>query len=168
MIKNLEIEGLRGFASRGILAPALPDGSEGSGLTVITGPNNSGKTTIIEAFRMFASVNADPSFHVGMRNARTDAVDLALSIDDEIFTIKSRSPGKSETVYPVKTPIIPYVVPSRRQFAPFFSKNHPSERDTFARNFSSHSQIRSASLDYFDGRIFDLERDQSAYNEVLK
>ena len=69
MIKELTISGFRGFAKAQTICFALPQqGKRGSGLTIITGANNSGKTTIIESIRAFIGNNV-PSFSEGKRNA---------------------------------------------------------------------------------------------------
>jgi len=50
MLKRVTIQHYRGFYSKQTFNFAIPDGSKpGSGLTLIVGPNNSGKTTFIEA-----------------------------------------------------------------------------------------------------------------------
>jgi len=48
-LTSIEIYGYRGFSQAGRVRFAIPDGRVGSGLTVIVGPNNAGKTTVIEA-----------------------------------------------------------------------------------------------------------------------
>ena len=49
-VKSLTIKGLRGFSKPEKLRLAEPTGKVGSGLTILVGPNNGGKSTIIEAF----------------------------------------------------------------------------------------------------------------------
>ena len=62
MIKELSISGFRGFGIPQTVKFAVPQNSKpGSGLTIITGANNSGKTTIIESIRAFNS-SESPSF----------------------------------------------------------------------------------------------------------
>ena len=80
MIKELYISGLRGFGEAQTINFAIPDKvNRGSGLTVITGSNNSGKTTIIEAIRSFNSDEA-PSFSEGKRNILTkERVEIKLT-----------------------------------------------------------------------------------------
>ena len=58
-IKKLTIKGLRGFSEETNINFAIPDNiSPGSGLTVLVGPNNSGKSTVIEAIHLL-SANTD-------------------------------------------------------------------------------------------------------------
>ena len=53
-IKDLSMEGFRGFSKKRKIKFAVPNGTdEGSGLTVLVGPNNGGKSTIIEAIHLF-------------------------------------------------------------------------------------------------------------------
>src|SRR5438552_1924416 len=68
-IKSIQIKEFRGFFENQVVNFAIPNGTVSSGLTVIVGPNNSGKTTIIEAIRKFYS-SATPQFekeerHIG-------------------------------------------------------------------------------------------------------
>lgn len=52
MIKELTISGYRGFGNEQTIKFAIPDNTKaGSGLTIITGANNTGKTTIIESIQ---------------------------------------------------------------------------------------------------------------------
>ena len=52
-IRRLAIKGLRGFTEKNDIYFALPDNvNPGSGLTVMVEPNNSGKSTIIEAVHL--------------------------------------------------------------------------------------------------------------------
>ena len=51
MLTTLQIEGLRGFVTKQSLRFSVPNNQYGSGLTVIVGANNSGKSSILEAIR---------------------------------------------------------------------------------------------------------------------
>lgn len=58
-IKRLTIKGLRGFSEKTNINFAIPDNiNPGSGLTVMVGPNNSGKSTVIESVHLLSS-NSD-------------------------------------------------------------------------------------------------------------
>jgi len=66
MIKALSIHGFRGFGEKQTLTFSLPDGrTVGRGLNIITGANNTGKTTIIESIRAFNG-SQEPTFSEGM------------------------------------------------------------------------------------------------------
>ena len=50
--KELKILGFRGFSQERKIEFAIPNENEGSGLTILVGENNSGKTSILESLRM--------------------------------------------------------------------------------------------------------------------
>ena len=52
--KKISISGFRGFNESKKIELAIPNRSFGSGLTILVGENNSGKTTILESFRLFS------------------------------------------------------------------------------------------------------------------
>ena len=168
MFKKLSIKGLRGFAREGILKPAMPNGAHGSGRTVITGPNNSGKSTIIEAFKFLGSVHRDPSFHVDLRNVNSDSVTIIATTTDGQFTIKSLRPGSSSTIYDPKCSTLPYVIPSRRYFSPYFGRGSVGPREDFIRDHSSHAEVREQTLSRFESRLFRVEMDKEKFDPVLK
>jgi AAA15 family ATPase/GTPase len=69
-IKSVTVSGLRGVSGELPLHLAIPDGRPGSGLTILVGANNSGKSTVVEAFEALARSKGNlPSFSVGKRNA---------------------------------------------------------------------------------------------------
>lgn len=70
MLEKIEISGFCGFSEAVVVDIALADREkEGSGLTIITGANNSGKSSIIEVSRCKSS-NESPNFSVGKRNQK--------------------------------------------------------------------------------------------------
>ena len=72
-LQKLELRGLREFATLQELSFAIPNGNVGSGLTTLVGPNNSGKSTVVEALQAFTSLILQPqSFTEGRRNKRAD------------------------------------------------------------------------------------------------
>lgn len=52
-LQCLEIEGYRSFDQKQSIKFAIPNNGKGSGLTLIVGPNNVGKTTFIEALSLY-------------------------------------------------------------------------------------------------------------------
>src|ERR1700751_1802949 len=78
---HVDISGLRGFATHQRLELAVPNGKVGSGLTIVVGQNNSGKSKITEAF---AALPGQPSiirhFSEGKRNkAAGDRISITLT-----------------------------------------------------------------------------------------
>lgn len=169
MIESLEIFGLRGFATSQTLSPAMPTGQPGSGLTTIVGPNNSGKSTVIEAFRVVAS-NENPSFSQGKRNVHAgDKVVVRSTSGGLKASLESLRPGSSETLWKDRPdskarPKI-LVLQARRTFSPFFGKS------VFSRSQYSNSMgvpvHRSSEIGSFTYRLFTAEQNRDAFNRVL-
>ena len=65
MIKSITIHGLRGFGREHTINFAIPIRRQGSGLTIMVGSNNTGKTTILEAIRSFNSPKDNPPIFFG-------------------------------------------------------------------------------------------------------
>lgn len=168
MLQKIIIEGLRGFSAAREIDFAQPTGEPGSGLTLLTGPNNSGKSTIIEAIKLRASFGSTPSFNVGMRNARTDAVSIRYTVDGSEDLLISTRPGSSETIGTPTSDLTPYIVPSRRQFAPHFGKSGSTNRSAYASQAASGQAIREQTLTSFEGRLFELERAHDEFDKVMK
>ena len=58
MIKKLIISGFRGFGKEKNITFSLPNGKDkGSGLNILVGSNNTGKSSIIEAIKAFNSIS---------------------------------------------------------------------------------------------------------------
>jgi energy-coupling factor transporter ATP-binding protein EcfA2 len=57
-LRSVHIVGFRGFEEPAEIELAVPDGkTEGSGLTVLVGPNNSGKSSVLEALSLLHNTN---------------------------------------------------------------------------------------------------------------
>lgn len=183
-ISRIEIHGLRGFAERGGFDLAIPQERVGSGLTIIVGPNNAGKSTIIEAFTAISrrSSPTPPSFTRGKRNMRAgDRVMIQVTnTDGKVVELRTAVAGGSETIWdpllpqppilPLNTPKIPsiFVLPSRRAFAPYFGKS-AARREEYLTNYST-SELRTMAVDNFSARLFNIQRDEetrAAFNSLL-
>lgn len=127
IISKLEIIGLRGFSTKETVNVAIPNGNVGSGLTILVGPNNSGKSTIIESIHVFTNLTP-PSLTEGKRNIINDKkVEINISTPDgKSILFKTASARGSETVIEesgiARNTLKPFIIPSRRMFSPFFSK----------------------------------------------
>jgi len=168
-IITLEIEGYRGFATRQSIQLAVPDGKEGSGLTVIVGPNNAGKSTIVEALRMFGT-NQAPSFMEGKRNKTSgDRVRLRVTHrDGRSQELRTVSAGGAESEFDhidhdLAASIL--ALPSRRYFQPFFGRSTNS-RQGYAGGLLN-TRTRGSSIDSFTYRLFEIQKNQDAFNSVL-
>lgn len=171
-VASIEIMGLRGFATCQRLQLAAPNGKAGSGITVLVGPNNAGKSTIVEALRAMARTEP-PSFAEGQRNRLTgDKVMIELRrVNGEAKHLRSIG-ASSETEWdpPVVNPppnsSTIYVLPSRRTFRPFFSQLGTQTRGTYLSGTPT-PDFRGAALDYFPARLFAAQRNKEAFDAVL-
>lgn len=164
-LKEIEIVGFRGFKEKVKLEFAIPNNSVGSGLTIITGPNNSGKSSILECLKARAAYGS-PSFSVGSRNNHVDEVEITYTFIDREEKIKSVTKGSSETTriaYDSNKQI--YVVPSRRSFNPYFHKSI-LERNQYLTQ-DSYSGKREMQLNNFNNRLFQILKNPSDFNELL-
>ena len=120
-LTRIEISGLRGFAGVGVLEPAIADGRDGSGLTILVGPNGGGKSTVLEAMRA-AGRRENPSYPIGTRNQTSHGViSIRWHADGAEGSLTSVRSGSSETI---REPIGAKVrglfsLASRRTFNPF-------------------------------------------------
>ena len=167
---KIDILGLRGFSDKQTLNFGQPNGQLGSGLTVIVGPNNSGKSTIYEAFRAI-SQNSPPSFTEGRRNKIAgDKIEIIITnTEGNSLTLKTEANGGSETKFEqngMKESEVSFcTLPSRRTFAPFFGKN-AWNREQYI-NGSQVAAVRGTQFDSFAYRLFTIQQNQKAFNEVL-
>ncbi len=170
-LAEFAIHGFRGFGQPGRVRFAIPTGDPGSGLTMLVGPNNGGKSTIIDGLRVMGGSQAQ-SFTEGKRNQQAgDRVRLEVTLDSgEKHVLRTVSSGGSETEWerPTGGPSFPqiYVLPSRRHFNPYFGKGH-QERQQYT-NSSSLAAVRGASLDGFPHRLFRVLANKEAFDAVLK
>lgn len=169
MLRTLEVHGLRGFATNGVLNPSQPNGKPGSGLTVVVGSNNAGKSTIIEALRALRQ-NQSPSFSEGRRNlAAGGSVSIRATLANGASRlIVSDPPGSSESSFKdsggsFDTHI--FVVPSRRVFSPYFGKASTS-RDNYQISIGFPPQ-RSSSVEQFSWRLFEIAKSRTEFDRLL-
>jgi len=160
---SLNIAGFRGFRDKQTLSLALPNGEPGSGLTIVVGANNTGKSTIWEAFDAIArKAKSDVSFSQGRRNRKSpNGIRLSLNRSDgSTYVVQSRNAETSETearwfgnVGALLPELEIVAVPARRQFQASFGKNIIAQRDWMS---STPDYSRSQQRDQFTGRLFDL------------
>lgn len=155
ILKKIEILWYRWFKSNWIIEFAIPNGIEWSWLTVIVWPNNSWKSSIIEAIK--AREKGAPSFSIGKRNPNIDEVNIKYHINDGVETLKSVIRSSSETTKSEYTSWNKaFILPSRRSFPHNFGKNLTS-RDWYIANYASDIN-RNQSLPSFPSRLFEIQK----------
>lgn len=127
-IKELSVSNFRGFYNKQIINFAIPK-DHGSGLTVIVGPNNSGKTTLIEALKKFSYDS--PQLEKEERHNQ-DKTEIKLINSKGNEKILSNPQGsvcviENQDVYPQPTDF--YLVSSRRYWTTYFETNKISHLD---------------------------------------
>ena len=125
-ISSLDIKGFRGFSTKQTLRLAQPSGKLGSGITVLVGPNNGGKTTIIEALHTISNSSSSPTtFEQSERNKLAgDSVEILVRSDiGATVELKTNAPGKELTVRSEEGSMFPlrcYGLSTRRFFPKTF------------------------------------------------
>jgi predicted ATP-dependent endonuclease of OLD family len=164
-LTKMDILGFRGFKTLGTLNFSVPNGTPGSGLTVITGPNNAGKSSILECLKARAGYQA-PSFTVGTRNANIEEISIKYVVSGKEETIKSIKKGSSETKREGVDPNFNvFVLPSRRAFNPYFHRTEKSRKEYLYD--ATLTPQRSSTLNGFEGRLFTVLKNQTAFNQIL-
>lgn len=164
-LTKIEIIGYRGFKEPASLELAVPNGQLGSGLTILTGPNNSGKSSILECLRT-RSGHQTVSFTSGTRNSSIESVEIKFHIDDRLEIIRSVAKGSSETErINVDQLFQIFVLPSRRTFNPYFGRHSVSRQEYL--NAATLPAQRSSVLSNFEHRLFNILKAPEAFNELL-
>jgi predicted ATPase len=165
---ELSVSGFRGFADGRSLRFARPNGDEGSGLTILVGANNSGKSTFLEALHSIARgrEQGDLSFPQPRRHRDLDVVTLELTrSDSRKLQVQSIRKGGSqaqpkwlpEGLGPDKFDI--HVTPSRRNFSPYFGNTGATDRNW---GFVNAELSRTELREQFVGRLRKVDREPVA------
>ncbi|MGJ5619445.1 ATP-dependent nuclease [Sulfitobacter sp. MF3-043] len=174
-LASLKVAGFRGFGEEKKLNFAQPDGSPGSGLTILVGPNNSGKSTVAEAVMAATQrQNKPPTFSEGKRNSVAEGrVKIELTDNEgRARVVETLASGGSESVFsgdsttPSQSQV--FVLPSRRKFEPYFGKSD-TERTSYVNNSQNLPNTRAGQTD-FSGRIFHINNDparRTAFEGIL-
>lgn len=167
---TLTVEGLRGFSSAQKVPLAPSTGERGSGLTFLVGPNNSGKSTCVEALRVMALANP-PSFSTGQRNKLADSrvrITVRNATGGLLRSLASTDVGGSETTFggPSETPLPIITVSSRRNFRPYFNRR-TIQRDSYMHQAQLPSMRGFDDQETFTGRIQRAMEHRNEFNHVL-
>ena len=169
MIRQIQISGLRGFASLETLDIAAPQERPGTGLTVLVGPNNGGKSTIIEALGAL-SKNRPQSFTVGKRNqAAGDRVTLtAIGVNDARRTLSQPLPKVEAKPFISQSPTWGKFYLCRLGASLIRDSVSPTfrEKATF-RVMIFFTQTRGSAIDQFAGRLFRIQQHRADFDKVF-
>lgn len=172
MLKEISIHGLRGFGEKENIKFSLPNGKLGSGLNIIVGPNNSGKTTITEAIRFY---NCDPneiSFSEGKRNKKNkEIVEIEyFNENDEKVILKTREEGGSQldSKGNVNSDNIPFVLQSRRHVNYTMYSSYTMDRKSYLMNQNTNFKNRMSDLQNYEQRIFKWQKEKNKFDETIK
>lgn len=175
MLKSISIEGLRGFGKKEKIDFSIPDNKrQGSGLNIIVGPNNSGKTTITEAIKYYNVDAYNISFSEGKRNEKTNSkINIKYyDSDGSTYEINTVDDGGSSvnihTDGEILTSKIPYCLPSRRNTDYYMYNMSEMDRYSYSINQISNTRNRQPNLNSYDGRIFKWQKDRKKFDNVLK
>lgn len=177
IIKNLTIKGFRGFTNKRKLQFAIPDGkTAGSGLTILVGPNNSGKSSIIEALHIL-SLDSD-TMPRSMRNEKVSGVMIeCVDGNDNTYCIRSTESrgafiervfnGTVQSRFTEK--IQPFILSSKRGFTSTFSSNYKINRDSYHGNIGSN-EYRSSNVtnSNFGARLLKVMKSKNIFDDYLK
>jgi predicted ATP-dependent endonuclease of OLD family len=169
-LTRIEIEHYRGFYAPQGIDFAVPNGAPGSGLTVLVGPNNSGKTTVVDALKLTAS---GVGVAVEMEH-RHDSLPFRITLrNSEGLSKTATNPSlgavvvfeTSADIYPISSHL--RLVPSRRAWSAY-TGNTLSDSLSYWNNAFHQDRVSPDSS--LVARLVHLETDpkRKQYDELLK
>lgn len=165
---EIAVAGYRGFSEPRALKFARYADLAGSGLTILVGANNSGKSTFLEALQIIARAKQqqDVTFSQPRRNQPNDFVSMTLSRDDgralKVETIRKGGSQAARTWLPhdaAPTRFEVHITPSRRNFSPYFGNTGIAERGW---GLMEQDISRTNLREQFVGRLRKVDRDPTA------
>ena len=163
--KELKILGFRGFSQECKIEFAIPNEKEGSGLTILVGENNSGKTSILETLRMLDIAKKNSNTIViseGRRNSKnSDSAKIVLITQEGKEIILSTNGDTPNAILKMDndTQLKIYSLKSKREMLTFdFTSNNSLSREQineYSLNRDSHSNREGEN---FWLRLKDIEK----------
>jgi predicted ATPase len=179
---KLTLKGYRGFSDTQEIQFAIPTGVEGSGLTFIVGPNNSGKSSVLEAIHALTN-QTPPRIPENRRNTATDRrIEVALYDNKELIggVRTGRAGGEPtewftnvdttinrDSYHPSQFHQKIFVLPSRRHFAPVFGNNIGIERSNYMLQFQLPEQ-RGNGIQNFFARLIKIQDSRDQYDQLMR
>jgi len=174
-IKSLSITHFRGFYDMQTVDFAIPNGQVASGMTIIVGPNNSGKTTIIEAIKKFCKGNPNEAVLID-KNERHEGQDLFLQIENNQNQTKSIKLNwwavakiENENIYPNTQHI--YFLNTNRKWSANFTQRQDLSSHIYKVNLLLTEKNDNPKDIFFWQRLIQIELNndkKEQYNNILK
>ena len=176
-INNITIKGLRGFTNETKIHFAVPDKENiGSGLTVLVGPNNSGKSTLIEAIHLL-SVNKD-TIPITARNSKTNGYVYIKAEDTSGNQVSLESTQNAGAFIQRKfngeiqeygdNRLNTFILTSKRGFSSTFNNSSSQSRRDYIGNIGSEEYRNESNVNYnFGGRLINIYKNKSEFNNCL-
>lgn len=178
-IKKLTIKGFRGFSEQKIIDFAMPDGEhDGSGLTILVGPNNSGKSSIIEAIYLLSNniknIPKPSRNYLNNYNVYIEVVDK----DNQKITLKTNDNGGSGVDFFVNEVfqenydnnlLKTFILSSKRNITSTFNLNYPSDRNNYKSNVGSNGYRPDNIVNNnFGNRLAEIRKNMNLFQQYLK
>jgi ABC-type Mn2+/Zn2+ transport system ATPase subunit len=147
-IKETQIAGYRGFTTPQTLRLARPNGEPGSGLTVLVGPNNGGKSSVLEVLSYLRAPTSDLTFDDQQRNAARNArVEITYDTDKGRIHLRSLATGAGEMVLPegFQRGKVWYL-PAKRWMEEQFTASNPGDRASYVQRAYDHTSRRMQTM----------------------
>lgn len=178
-IKRLTIEGLRGFSDETNINFAIPDNvTPGSGLTILVGPNNSGKSTVIEAIHLLNSNNNVIPFSArNIKNKGKVKIEIEY-LNGSIRTLESTDNNGAFVQKKYNNEKIDFwfdsmntlILSSKRSFSSTFNSNDYQRRENYKGNVGDSDYRNTNSINNnFGGRLLAIYKgNKNKFNECLE
>lgn len=179
-IEKLKIKGLRGFSEETNVNFAIPDNKNpGSGLTILVGSNNSGKSTIIEAIHL---LNNDTEIIPNTsRNVKTNG-EVRIEIKDTLGnkTVLQSTENKGAFVQKLYNNQVVdknnsnnnmniFILSSKRGFSSTFHNNNYQTRENYKGNINSLDYRSENNINNnFGGRLLSIYTKRDKFDECLE
>lgn len=165
---SVSIHGYRGFARPATLKLAVPNGRPGSGLTLLVGPNNGGKSTVLEALQFLQRTDDPPPMTEGRRNAAAGG-EVMIEFESEKGSATLGTDGRggdiawrNESLDLKKGSV--FAVPSRRALDATFGKSNV-DRVSYASS-QPHMPVRQLRSN-FSPRLFGIQKNRKKFDETI-
>ncbi|MFL9828305.1 AAA family ATPase [Rhodoplanes sp. SY1] len=171
---EIKIENYRGIGLRQSITFASPNGhTEGSGLTVMVGPNNSGKSTVLRAISAMCSQDDEFIAEIeDRRGANFPIVSLMIEISGQKHLLHTETVDRSAYLKIIgrdpQKPIVHRYIPARRPWKDRFSRNVGYVRDAYESDSDRFRKNDEFYIDtMFGNMLHEVERDPKLKREYI-